>query len=153
MIDKIKKLKNKEGGFTIVELLIVIVVIGILAAITIVSYTGITTQAKTAHAQQNASSVQSVADAFNAENSKYPATTADFAAVSSAKLPAGITLLISADPTASNGETSIRYQKYTDTTSSVVTGGAVTYWDFTTGATVTNSFGATTGGTLGNPAS
>ncbi|HMM62296.1 MAG TPA: hypothetical protein PKC86_01925, partial [Candidatus Saccharibacteria bacterium] len=104
-------------------------------------------------AQQNASSVQSVADAFNAENSKYPATTADFAAVSSAKLPAGITLLISADPTASNGETSIRYQKYTDTTSSVVTGGAVTYWDFTTGATVTNSFGATTGGTLGNPAS
>lgn len=32
---------NKKRGFTIIELLIVIVVIGILAAITIVSYTGV----------------------------------------------------------------------------------------------------------------
>lgn len=35
----------KQTGFTIVELLIVIVVIAILAAITVVSYTGITSQA------------------------------------------------------------------------------------------------------------
>ncbi|PIQ71162.1 hypothetical protein COV88_01465 [Candidatus Saccharibacteria bacterium CG11_big_fil_rev_8_21_14_0_20_41_19] len=34
-----------SSGFTIVELLVVIVVIGILAAITIVSYTGITQKA------------------------------------------------------------------------------------------------------------
>lgn len=33
--------RNKQAGFTIVELLIVIVVIGILAAITIVAYNGI----------------------------------------------------------------------------------------------------------------
>lgn len=36
---------NSEFGFTIVELLVVIVVIGILAAITIVSYTGVTKKA------------------------------------------------------------------------------------------------------------
>lgn len=40
-----KMLKNKEG-FTIVELLIVIVVIGILAAITIVAYNGVQDRAK-----------------------------------------------------------------------------------------------------------
>lgn len=39
---------KKQLGFTIVELLVVIVVIGILAAITIVSYTGITTRANIA---------------------------------------------------------------------------------------------------------
>ncbi len=37
--------RSKQGGFTIVELLIVIVVIGILAAITIVAYTGIQNRA------------------------------------------------------------------------------------------------------------
>lgn len=36
-----------KRGFTIVELLIVVVAIAILAAITIVSYTGITQRAKT----------------------------------------------------------------------------------------------------------
>jgi len=49
-------IKNK--GFTIVELLVVIVVIGVLAAITIVSYTGITQRAAVATLQadlQNAS--------------------------------------------------------------------------------------------------
>jgi prepilin-type N-terminal cleavage/methylation domain-containing protein len=36
----------KQSGFTIVELLIVVVVIGILAAITIVAYSGISTRAE-----------------------------------------------------------------------------------------------------------
>jgi general secretion pathway protein G len=38
--------KNKQHGFTIVELLIVIVVIGILAAITIVAYNGVQNRAR-----------------------------------------------------------------------------------------------------------
>jgi prepilin-type N-terminal cleavage/methylation domain-containing protein len=38
--------QKRQSGFTIVELLIVIVVIGILAAITIVSFNGVTAKAK-----------------------------------------------------------------------------------------------------------
>jgi len=39
-------IKSKQIGFTIVELIVVIVIIGILATITIVSYTGISKQAE-----------------------------------------------------------------------------------------------------------
>ncbi|MDO8335253.1 MAG: prepilin-type N-terminal cleavage/methylation domain-containing protein, partial [Candidatus Saccharibacteria bacterium] len=45
---------GKTQGFTIVELLIVIVIIGILAALVIVAYTGITARANTAKAKTNA---------------------------------------------------------------------------------------------------
>ena len=45
--------KNKYDGFTIVELLVVIVVIGILAAITIVAYTGISQKAAVASLQSD----------------------------------------------------------------------------------------------------
>ncbi len=47
--------RNKQLGFTIVELLIVIVVIAILAAITIVSYNGIQERARISTAQSFAS--------------------------------------------------------------------------------------------------
>ncbi|MEI6851173.1 MAG: type II secretion system protein, partial [Candidatus Saccharibacteria bacterium] len=42
-------------GFTIVELLVIIVVIGILAAITIISYTGISSRAVTASVKSDIS--------------------------------------------------------------------------------------------------
>ena len=48
---QLKHLKDVQRGFTIVELLIVVVVIAILAAITIVSYNGIQNRAKASAAQ------------------------------------------------------------------------------------------------------
>jgi prepilin-type N-terminal cleavage/methylation domain-containing protein len=60
-------------GFTIVELLIVIVVIAILAAITIVAYNGITARANTASALASAQSVAKKAELYLAEESTlYP---------------------------------------------------------------------------------
>lgn len=63
---------NQKSGFTIVELLIVIVVIGILAAISIVAYNGV--QAKAAN-QQTISSVRAYYTALQAyavDNDDYP---------------------------------------------------------------------------------
>ena len=64
-------------GFTIVELLIVIVVIAILAAITIVAYTGIQERAKTSAVQSAASQVaKTVATYAATNNDTYPTSLA-----------------------------------------------------------------------------
>ena len=66
-------LKNiKQQGFTIVELLIVIVVIAILAAITIVAYNGVQNRAKATSGQQLSSSIGKKAQLYKNLASQYP---------------------------------------------------------------------------------
>lgn len=62
-------------GFTIVELLIVVVVIAILAAITLVTYSGIQQRANNAAIIDAASKSLRMIQAYIAANDKYPATT------------------------------------------------------------------------------
>lgn len=62
----------KEKGFTIVELLIVIVVIGVLAAIVIVAYNGITNSAKDSSFLSDAQNLAKIAEVVNANTGAYP---------------------------------------------------------------------------------
>lgn len=68
----------KSRGFTIVELLIVIVVIAILAAITIVAYSGIQDRAKASALQSEVTSVARKVEAEKAQSSseQYPSSLA-----------------------------------------------------------------------------
>jgi prepilin-type N-terminal cleavage/methylation domain-containing protein len=95
-LQNIKKMKD-EKGFTIVELLIVIVVIGILVAIVIVAYTGVTTQANNSKWKANADSIRKVAEARNADDqatpSGYPSTVGEFTSTYT-KLPTGVAVNI-----------------------------------------------------------
>jgi len=118
--------KNNSKGFTIVELLIVIVVIGILAAIVIVAFNGVQSRANKTAAEQTASQVAKKAEAFNAVKSTYPASTADFATETESKLE-GITL---GTPSSGNGKTTAQYQICTSPA-----GFRVNYWDYTASGT------------------
>ncbi|MNY43751.1 Type II secretion system protein G precursor [compost metagenome] len=143
----LQNIKNRksEKGFTIVELLIVIVIIGILAAITIVAYNGIQNRGKTASGQSNANAIVKKLEAYNAVNSAYPTTKTQIQGTNESKIE-GI-------PAATTAGTKPVIVPNTDTIFSATTltgstaaggdsvringsstGGNVYYWDYTSGA-------------------
>jgi len=63
---------NKQSGFTIVELLIVIVVIGILAALVITTFTGIQQKGRNTERTTDIKAVHSQLEAYYAKNGVYP---------------------------------------------------------------------------------
>ena len=65
-----KNIKNQ--GFTLVELLIVIVIIAILTVVSLVAYNGLQNQAKTSAAKSAADAVAKKAELYNTAESKYP---------------------------------------------------------------------------------
>src|SRR4051812_16253834 len=68
-------LKKRNQGFTIVELLIVIVVIGILALLVITTYSGIQQKARNSQRQTDVQSLQTQMEAFFSQNGYYPSRT------------------------------------------------------------------------------
>ena len=115
-------------GFTIVELLVVIVVIGILAAITMVSYTGVTDKANLAANQSNASSIQQAADTYYAENQVYPTAAQINGGI--VKVPASLVSKITDDAPAAINPDLITYEQAS-------TGYCIQYWNTVTKAIAT----------------
>ena len=68
-------LNKQNKGFTIVELLIVIVVIGILAGLVITTYNGIQQKARNTERTTDLKTFQSQLEAYNANNGRYPSST------------------------------------------------------------------------------
>jgi len=72
ILNKHQPNKKLSRGFTIVELLVVIVVIGILAAITVVSYTGITKKANETAVISDLDNNSKKLEIYKAINGSYP---------------------------------------------------------------------------------
>ena len=154
-------IKTKAQGFTIVELLIVVVVIAILAAITIVSYNGITARANTSAAQSLAANIVKKAELYASDDSttSYPLQGSDltnsansskayYIASTSVNFTTGPTVL----PTSSNGKNTVRFLKCASSaqtsqaaiTASNITGIRITYYDFSASNTKDVDTGVTT---------
>ncbi len=73
--------KKLQRGFTIVELLIVVVVIGVLAAIVIVAYNGITSSAQASTIKSDLTNALKKLEIYKIENGAYPVTGGQLANV------------------------------------------------------------------------
>jgi prepilin-type N-terminal cleavage/methylation domain-containing protein len=140
----------KQRGFTIVELLIVVVIIAILAAITIVAYNGIQNRAKSSSIAASAASLQKKLEAYNIDQTAWPATVSVLTGAATSTvyyLPTGTVTQMAADPTTANlpGDAkSVTFYK-------CVTGGnpagyQIKYWDYNS-ATAKQISGGDTSGT------
>lgn len=138
-LQNIKKLKN-EKGFTIVELLIVIVVIGILAAIVTVAYQGVTNRAKSSKSSGLASSVMKKAEAYAAEEGTYPTAITQLTGAASSKSyyistnDVSVTASATVAPTKDNGETTVQFAPC-----GTAAGVRVSYWDFANNRVTTST--------------
>lgn len=71
---KTNLMKTSNRGFTIVELLIVIVVIGILAALTLNAFSGMRERANYSAMQSDLSQINKAIQLYYIDNDKYPST-------------------------------------------------------------------------------
>ena len=156
---------SKQSGFTIVELLIVIVVIAILAAITIVAYNGIQQRAKTSSAASAADNLDKKAEAYNAINSQYP-NTADVLTCQGTSGACGtqnsVATTTSSDWYSTPSSTATQSTVLPTTAPanpnmlwyfpSGTVGGCIYYWDYSQGKVVPDTVGAPTTACATTPA-
>ncbi len=65
---------NNENGFTFIEIIVVVIILGILAAIVLPKFTGRTEEARISAAQSQLGVFATALDAYELDNGRYPTT-------------------------------------------------------------------------------
>ena len=76
-----KKLHNRRGGFTLIELMIVVAIIGILAAIAIPNFVRFQLKAKSSEGKANLAAIRTAQESYHAEYNSYVAANDSPAAI------------------------------------------------------------------------
>ena len=120
---------TKQKGFTIVELLIVIVVIAILAAISIVAFTGVQQRGRDSQRASDVSNIAKALTAYTADGNNWPAdagaATTALNGYTTANVPTTVTSKLSTSAASSSSSTTYGYARCPAT--GTQTGAAISY--------------------------
>jgi general secretion pathway protein G len=72
MLTKLRAAKSEESGFTLVELLLVITILGVLAGVVVFSVGGFQENSQTEACKAEAATVNAAVEAYYAKNKAYP---------------------------------------------------------------------------------
>lgn len=141
-------LRRNTRGFTIVELLIVIVVIAILAAITVVAYTGISNRANDTAIRGDLASLSRLMGVYKVTNERYP--QANNSSLGGATLPSFKANKTTYDTSSSAGTSNLTFCVTTGGTNFAVlalskSGNAFYVADGSGAAAFTGTWGTTSG--------
>jgi type II secretion system protein G len=76
MIRRMRRAHGDESGFTLVELLVVVLILGILAAVVVASLVGLGGNAQNAACATELRTIQTAVAAYRAEEGSFPANVA-----------------------------------------------------------------------------
>ncbi|MBI3329538.1 MAG: type II secretion system major pseudopilin GspG [Nitrospinae bacterium] len=74
MKSRIRRVTAEEAGFTLIEIMVVIIILGLLATLVIPNITGYTEKAKREKVRADIASLEGALDLFKADNGFYPTT-------------------------------------------------------------------------------
>ena len=121
MRNRIQKAKANEGGFTLVELLIVIVILGILAAVVVFSVTGVKDKGVNSACQASRTAAVTAAEAYYATETGYPLTAAALQASGFLSTGGAVPIAGGFSDKASGGKWSFTYSATATTTAAGIT--------------------------------
>jgi len=73
MNERVRRAREDQGGFTLIELMIVIIILGVLAGIVIFSVCGITDRGNVAACKADLSSITTAVEAYRTQTGTFPA--------------------------------------------------------------------------------
>ena len=79
-----------RNGFTLVEIMLVVIIIGVLAAMVVPRFAGRTQQAKIARTKADLAAIGVALDLYELDMGKYPASNEEFKNLVSREAPAGV---------------------------------------------------------------